>query len=196
MTLVPSAALNGADRTARTITPEGSPLWIDPFRATLFDTPALSVSVTNQHAAPLQFTLRIWVFDQSERLRGTMLYCVNTPLDRSMRGVFYVPLDIRGVTPRDRGVVTVESVVGDRILWTLQEPPEEQVEAARAEVRGFSGRLSFARHDSEAVGPFTCPCDCPPIQSSCEQVCGHQSLAAFSCFPADGTGCAAGCSCK
>ena len=90
---------DAADRTAGVITPDGSPLFIDPWRATLLDSPALSVSITNRHSAPVAFTLRVWVFDQSNQLRGTMTWCVSTPVDRSMRGVFHIPLEIRGVGP-------------------------------------------------------------------------------------------------
>lgn len=186
-----------ADRTAGVITPDGSPVWIDPWRATLFDTPALSVSLTNRHSSPVVFTLRIWVFDQSERLRGTALYCENTPLDRSMRGIFHVPLDIRGVTARDRGVVTVEHVLGDRVEWTLRETPEEALEAARTEVRGSGGRLSLERRESADVAPpLICPCDCPAVQSACERACPRDGPGAFTCFPLNGAGCSASCSCR
>jgi hypothetical protein len=140
---------DAADRTAGVITPEGSPVWIDPWRATLFDTPALWVSITNRHSAPVAFTLRVWVFDQSNQLRGTTSWCVSTAVDRSMRGVFHIPLEIRGVTARDRGVVTVESAVGGRVRWALRETPEEQLAAALDNVRGSSGRLSMERLDRD-----------------------------------------------
>ena len=134
-----------ADRTAGVITPEGSPVWIDPWRATLFDTPALWVSITNRHSAPVAFTLRVWVFDQSNQLRGTTSWCVSTPVDRSMRGVFHIPLEIRGVTARDRGVVTVESAVGGRVRWALRETPEEQLAAALDNVRVVDGAAGSRR---------------------------------------------------
>jgi hypothetical protein len=190
-------ALNAgaADRTAGVITPDGSPLWIDPWRATLFDTPALSVSVTNRHTSPVAFTLRIWVFDQAERLRGTMTWCVSTTVDRSMRGIYYIPLEVRGVTARDRGVVTVESVVSDRVTWTLHETPEEQLAAALADARGSSGRLSMERLARDEREPFACPCECQTVQAMCEQSCAR-GLGAFACNPIEISGCAAGCTCK
>jgi hypothetical protein len=184
-----------ADRTAGVITPDGSPVWIDPWRATLFDTPALWVSITNRHSAPVAFTLRVWVFDQSNQLRGTTSWCVSTPVDRSMRGVFHIPLEIRGVTARDRGVVTVESAVGGRVRWALRETPEEQLAAALDNVRGSSGRLSMERLDRDEHEPFTCPCECPQVQAMCEQTCAH-GVGAFACNPMDLNGCAAACTCK
>jgi hypothetical protein len=187
---------DAADRTAGVITPDGSPLYIDPWRATLFDTPALTVSITNRHSDPVAFTLRVWVFDQSNQLRGTMTWCVSTPVDRSMRGVFNIPLEIRGVTARDRGVVTVESAVGGRVRWALRETPEEQLAAALDDVRGSGGRLSMERLDRDEREPFACPCECPEVQAMCEKTCVRGGLGAFACNPMDLNGCAAGCTCK
>jgi hypothetical protein len=184
-----------ADRTAGVITPEGSPVWIDPWRATLFDTPALTLSITNRHSDPVAFTLRVWIFDQSNQLRGTTTWCVSTPVDRSMRGVFHIPLEIRGVTARDRGVVTVESAAGGRVRWALRETPEEQFAAALDDVRGSGGRLSMERLDRDEREPIICPCECPQVQATCEQTCVH-GLGAFTCTPIDLNGCAAACTCK
>lgn len=197
MALVTVAALTAgaADRTAGVITPDGSPLFIDPFRATLFDTPALTVSVANRHSEPLSFTLRIWVFDSSSQLRGTMTWCTSTPVDRNMRGVFNIPLEIRGVTARDRGVVTVESAVGTRARWALRETPDDQFAAALSEARGSGGRLSMERLARDDREPFTCPCECTDVQAGCEKTCPRGS-AAFTCSPFDVSSCAAGCTCK
>jgi hypothetical protein len=188
--------LRAADRPAGTITPVGSPVWIDPFRATLFDTPAVSVSVSNRHATPVTFTLRVWIFDQGGNLRGTSSYCVDTPLDRTMRGIYYVPLEIRGVTARDRGVISVESAMAARVLWTLHETPEEQLAAAREEMRGSGGQLSLDHRDGPSQLPALCPCDCEAARAMCEQACGRNALAAFTCPPSAGLGCSSSCSCK
>ena len=195
ITTILALTASAADRTAGVITPDGSPLYIDPWRATLFDTPALSVSITNRHSTPVVFTLRVWVFDQSDQLRGTTTWCMSTPVDPSMRGVFYIPLEIRGVTARDRGVVTVESAAAERVRWALHEGPEEQLAAALDDVRGSGGRLSMERLDRDEQEPFTCPCECPEVQAMCEQTCAR-GLGAFACTPIDLTGCAAACTCK
>ena len=65
----------------------------------------------------------------SSSFAGTTSWCVSTPVDRSMRGAFHIPLEIRGVTARDRGVATVESAVGGRVRGALRETPEEQLAA-------------------------------------------------------------------
>lgn len=197
MALVTIAALSAgaADRPAGVITPDGSPLFIDPFRATLFDTPALAVSVANRHSEPLSFTLHIWVFDSSNQLRGTMTWCTSTPVDRNMRGMFNIPLDIRGVTARDRGVVTVESAAGGRARWALRESLEDQLAAALSEARGSGGRLSMERLERDAREPFACPCECPQVEAGCERSCSR-GIGAFTCNAFDLTGCAAGCTCK
>jgi len=41
------ATTSAADRDARVITPANSPVELDPFKAFLFDTPLLTVSVRN-----------------------------------------------------------------------------------------------------------------------------------------------------
>src|SRR4029450_11482883 len=58
------AALLAADRPARVITPQGSPVWLDPQRTLLFDSPAVSVMRRNEFTAPVNYALRIWVLDE------------------------------------------------------------------------------------------------------------------------------------
>jgi hypothetical protein len=187
---------DAADRPAYVITPVGSPLWLDPSRAVLFDSPAVSVSVENRHTGPVSFTLRIWIFDSQDRLRGAMDYCVAQTLDRGTRGVFFLPLDIRGVTARDRGVVTVVAAASAEAAWRVEQSTAEQLSAALAEMRRYGGRLSVSRDRVQSSEAPLCPCECEAIQSACEDTCRDAGLAAFTCNPSPAPGCSAGCTCR
>ena len=70
-----SVALFAADRPARVITPEGSPIWLDPQRTLVFDAPSLTVMLRNEHSQPVNYSLRLWVFDESMHLKGTQDFC-------------------------------------------------------------------------------------------------------------------------
>jgi hypothetical protein len=188
--------LAASDRDARVITPDGSPVWLDPTRAILFDTPTLAIGARNRHSALVTFALRVWVFDSSSKLVGMLDYCAGDALDRDMRGRVLIPVDIRGVTLRDHAVVTVAAASAEGVSWTLHQTAADQLEAARAAARGASGRLTFDRRDRDRAGAWTCPCECPRIQATCAERCADTGLAAFTCAPIGGAGCSASCSCK
>ena len=46
-------ALFAADRPARVINPEGSPIWLDPQRTLVFDAPSLTVMQRNEDSQPV-----------------------------------------------------------------------------------------------------------------------------------------------
>ena len=93
-----AGGLVAADRDARVITPSGSPIWLDPWRALLFDSPAVVVMLENRHSAPVTSALRLWMFDAALRLKGSVDYCTIEVLDRNTRGHVFVPLDIADVS--------------------------------------------------------------------------------------------------
>src|SRR5262252_7499064 len=107
MMALSGAVLPAADRDAKVITPSNSPVELDPFRAFLFDTPLLTVTVRNRGSRPVLYALRVWIFEANGDLKGTLDYCAGDELGGSMRGRVNVPIDIKGVTLRDRAVVTV-----------------------------------------------------------------------------------------
>ena len=191
-----AAGAAAADRPAYVIVPTGSPLRLDQSRATLFDTPALSVSVENRHTAPVTFTLRIWIFDPQNRLKGAMDYCVAEPLDRSSRGQSFVPLSVHGITARDRGVVTIAAAQSDARSWQLAESTTDQIEAARAEAQRYSPTLTLAAGTPAAPDAPRCPCVCAAVVSWCDQTCSRTRADAFTCSPSSAAGCEAGCSCR
>jgi len=187
-------ALPAADRDAKVITPANSPVELDPFKAFLFDTPLLTVSVRNKGTSPVSYALRVWIFEADGDLKGTLDYCVGDELGGGMRWRVNIPIDIKGVTLRDRAVVTVLRAGSGRATWTLSYTDDDQMEVARRAANGSGGGLAFDRHDNREAVPWTCPCDCPAVQSACGQICPH-GAAAFTCAPFGGT-CTASCSCK
>jgi hypothetical protein len=188
-----AAALVAADRPARVITPQGSPVWLDPQRSLLFDSPAVTVIRRNESTAPVDHALRIWVFDERSALRGTQDYCSYETLGRDTRSLMLVPLEIPGVTMRDAAVVTVPAAASDRFAWTLAESEAEQLDAARSAARGPARRLSLQRQEASPEG-WQCPCDCAAQQAACGQRCGSGRSTA-SCTPMLNGGCSATCAC-
>ena len=81
-----SVALFAADRPARVITPEGSPIWLDPQRTLVFDAPSLTVMLRNEHSQPVNYALRLWVLDESTHLKGTQDFCTYDALGGHSRG--------------------------------------------------------------------------------------------------------------
>lgn len=186
--------LPAADRDARVITPANSPVELDPQRAFLFDNPLVTVWVRNRTSNPVSYALRIWIFQANGSLKGRLDYCAGDELGGSTRGRVVVPVDIKGVTLRDRAVVAVVRAGSGRSTWSLSESDADQLEIARRAANGSGSGLSFDKEDSRDAVPWTCPCDCPAVQATCGQLC-PSGAAAFTCAPFSGT-CTASCSCK
>ena len=92
--LAAGVALFAADRPARVITPEGSPIWLDPQRTLVFDAPSLMVMLRNEHSQPVNYALRLWVFDESTQLKGTQDFCTYDAMGGHSRGRTVVPIAI------------------------------------------------------------------------------------------------------
>jgi hypothetical protein len=185
---------DAADRDAKVITPSNSPVELDPFRALLFDTPLVTVSVRNRLSAPVSYALRIWIFQANGDLKGVLDYCDGGELGGSMRGRVNIPIDIKGVTLRDRAVVAVVRAGSRRSMWTLADTEADQLDIARRAANGSGGGLTFGKQDSGELITWECPCECPAVQARCGDVC-PSGAAAFTCAPYGGT-CTASCSCK
>jgi len=143
-------ALFAADRPARVITPEGSPIWLDPQRTLVFDTPSLIVMLRNERSEPVNYSLRLWVFDESTHLTGTQDFCSFVALGGHSRASIFVPIGIAGVTMRHTTVVSVTTAASGRASWSLREDASAQLEAAVATIRGSTAHLRF---DREAAKP-------------------------------------------
>jgi hypothetical protein len=149
-------ALVAADRPARVITPEGSPIWLDPQRTLVFDSPSLMVMLRNEHSQPVNYALRLWVFDESTRLKGTQDFCTYDAMGGHTRGWIVVPITITGATLRDRTVVSVTAAASAQSSWSLREDAGAQLEAALAASRGSTARLTFQR-EAARPGGWNCP---------------------------------------
>jgi hypothetical protein len=151
-----SVSLLAADRPARVITPEGSPIWLDPQQTLVFDSPSLAVMLRNEHSQAVHYTLRLWVFDESAHLKGTQDFCSYDAMGGHSRGRIVVPIAIAGVTLRDRTVVSVTAAISGQVSWSLREDAQAQLEAALAASRGSTARLTFQR-EATGLGVRNCP---------------------------------------
>jgi hypothetical protein len=183
-----------ADRDARVITPSGSPVWLDPLEALLFDSPGVAVMIANQHSAPVAVALRIWIFNADLRLRGSADYCTTEMTDRNTRGRVFLPLEIPGITVRDRAVVTVSAAGSRQSVWRLREGDAEQLRAARFAARGDPARLTLVREDGRPGG-WECTCDPRVIEGRCSERCTDTGLAAHAATPFE-TSCSSSCTCR
>jgi hypothetical protein len=183
-----------ADRPARIITPDGSPIWIDPQRSFFFDAPSLSLMVHNEHSGSVTYALRIWIFDERWRLKRTLDYCTFDALGRATRGRVFIPLEA-GLTLRDRAVVTISSAASGSVRWSLREDELNQLDAALASAKGSTGRLSMDRIERDPDA-WSCPCSCAVVEALCDRSCGATGRAASSCTRTFEGGCAASCTCK
>src|SRR5262245_35519882 len=95
--IVCGAILIAPDRPAIVMNPEGSPVWLDSQRSIFFDSPAVAVMVRNEHDESVNYALRIWIFDERSRLKGTQDFCTFDALGSHTRGRVLIPLDFRGV---------------------------------------------------------------------------------------------------
>jgi hypothetical protein len=184
-----------ADRDARVITPRGSPVWLDPLRALLFDSPGVLVILENQHSQPVSTALRVWIFDPDLRLKASIDYCAIEQLDRRTRGSVLVPLEVSGITLRDRAVVTVAGAGSAGTTWRIRESDAEQLAAARATAQGWGGRLTLDREDGRSVA-WECPCEPATIEASCGERCVEHGPAAHWASRMLNAGCSASCTCR
>jgi len=156
----------------------------------------VATMVRNRHTAPVQVTLRAWVFDQGGRFKGTNAHCVAEWLDRGTKRVISAPLDVRDLTSTDWVTVAIERVIADRREWLIADSADIGVHLARDRGLGRGRRLRLEERSTEGAPATICPCDCQSIAASCEAQCVDTGLRAFTCSPVTFDGCSASCSCK
>ena len=193
-----AGGLIAGDRDARVITPRGSPVWLDPLRALLFDSPGVLVILENQHSQPVSSALRVWIFDPDLRLKASIDYCAIDQLDRRTRGSVFVPLEVSGIALRDRAVVTIAgagTAGAANTTWRLRESDAEQLAAARDAAQGSGGQLTLDREDGRDAA-WECPCEQATIEASCAERCAYSGPAAHWATRMLNAGCSASCTCR
>jgi hypothetical protein len=196
--LMSAAAPAAADRDARVITPRGSPVWLDPLRALLFDSPGVLVILENRQSQPVSSALRVWIFDPDLRLKASIDYCAIEQLDRRTRGSVFVPLEVSGITLRDRAVITIAGAGSEGTAgttWRLRESDAEQLAAARATAQGWGGQLTFDREDGGSVA-WECQCEPAAIEAPCAERCADRGPAVHWATRMLNAGCLASCACR
>jgi hypothetical protein len=156
----------------------------------------LALSVSNRHSAPILVTLRAWVFDQAWRLKGTHTHCLPEWLDRGIRRVVTMAVEVRNLTATDNVVVGIDRVAAGRHRWQTMASPEAAVAEARRAGAGGSRPLRMDATAADEAPAVPCPCECEPVAAECEAHCGATGLRAFTCSPIVLDGCSASCSCK
>jgi hypothetical protein len=180
------------------ITPRGSPVWLDPLRALLFDSPGVLVILENQHSQPVSSALRVWIFHPDLRLKASIDYCAIEQLDRRTRGSVFVPLEVSSITLRDRVVITVAGAGTTGMAgatWRIRESEAEQLAAARAAAQGWGGQLTLDREDGRSVA-WECPCEPAAIEGSCAERCAERGPAEHWTTRMLNAGCSASCACR
>jgi hypothetical protein len=180
------------DRPAYEINPQGAPVWLD--EPIFFENgPMLSVSVRNRENDTAFVTLGVYAFDADGRLRATSTLCLGDPLGGTSRRRVNRPLEFRGVTTRDRVVVTVLRVVTERGVWALRGS-DNLAQAARRRASGSGGRLTMTRTAASGLPQSICPCETSAVETRCRDVC-EGSLTAYTCSPWF-PGCTTSCTCN
>ena len=152
MVALSGTVLPAADRDAKVITPSNSPVELDPFKAFLFDTPLLTVSVRNKGNSPVAYALRVWIFEADGDLKGTLDYCVGDELGGGMRWRVNIPIDIKGVTLRDRAVVTVLRAGSGRATWTLSYSDADQIDSRPSRGQRIGWRAAPSTEQRQSRG--------------------------------------------
>jgi hypothetical protein len=180
------------DRPAYEITPRGAPVWLDD--PIFFESgPMLSVSVRNRESEAAFVTLGVYAFDTDGRLRATSTLCLGDPIGGTSRARINRPLEFRGVTTRQRVVVTVLEVVTEHARWTLRQPEPVLLDVARRRANGYGVGLAMNRTPADGLPDPLCPCDLEATETACRTSCGG-TLRAYTCSPWF-PGCTRSCSC-
>jgi hypothetical protein len=113
----------------------------------------------------------------------------------------FVPLEVSGITLRDRAVITVTGAGSAGTpgtagtTWRIRESDAEQLAAARAAAQDWGGQLTLDREDGGSVA-WECPCEPATIETSCTERCADRGPAAHWATRMLNAGCSASCACR
>jgi hypothetical protein len=180
------------DRDAAVIVAQGMQVAID--RATFFeDGGLLAMGLRNGSYEVARARLRIVVFDERLRLKGSVGYCAGL-LQPGTRQPLLIPLEVKGASVRDTYAVYVEEVLTPRRSLTLQQGLPEALGEARSAVNLRGWRLTTVETPRSGDIP-ACPCECADAERLSRDGCGSLGPAAFTCTPML-PGCSQGFTCK
>lgn len=189
---VPAAARRLPDRDAAVILPEGMPVTVE--HALFFDDGGLfSVRLRNGGFDAARVRVRIVVFDDRLRLRGSASYCAGQ-MQPGTRQAFLFPLEVKGATTRDQFAVLIDEVVTARRAFTLREPLAAVLRQARNAV-DLRGSLLTTIETPRAGEISECPCACEPAEALAREGCADARPSAFTCTPMS-PGCSQAFTCK
>jgi hypothetical protein len=205
--LVPVPAAAVPEREAVVVLSQGMPVRIED--ATFFqDSTLMAVTIRNSGLEPARVSLRVVVFDERVRLKGSVGYCVGELIQPGTRLPLTFPLEVKAVTTRDRYVVLIDEVRSARRVYRTHEPLAEMIAQAKKAAGFESAHLSTEERDVERrpgsehslrppdpIDIPGCPCECRQAYGIAEGGCGAQELAGFTCSPSAGS-CSMGFSCK
>jgi hypothetical protein len=182
------------ERDATVIMASGMPVRIDG--AIFFEDGALlAVQLRNGAVDVARSTLRVAVFSEQARLKGSIGYCAGDPMQPGIRQTITFPVELKHVSARDRFVVVLEEVLTPRRAYSLREPLAGVLAQARRSAEMSSADLTTEERTRSGVIP-PCACDCHAAEQTGRDVCGEPGLAAFTCTPMIGGACSASHTCK
>ena len=182
------------------IFPQGMPLRLED--AEFYgDGSVMTVIVRNGAFEPMRVSIRIVVFDDRRRLRGSVGYCVGPILQPGTRQPLQFPLEVKGAVPQDRFVAVLETVRSARKVWSVRGGLPAIVEQARhaaelrpAELASDERVVTDRPIDKMDIPP--CACVCQTASALGDEGCHPAPLAAFTCSPTYPENCSMGFTCK
>lgn len=182
------------ERDVEILVPRGMPLDIDDG---LFfqDGAVLTFTLRNGRWDVARARVRVFVFDEADRLKGSASFCMPTYMQPGTRQRVNFSVEVAGVTARDRYVLVLETVDTARASWRVREGMAEQIEMARRVAKFSAGILESDQVAGSGTIP-DCGCACEAADALGREGCGQDGLAAFTCTPFYSGGCSLGFTCK
>lgn len=180
--------------------PQGMPIRLEAGEF-FGDGSVMTVTIRNSSFEPMRVSLRVVVFDDRRRLRGSVGYCIGSILQPGTRQPLQFPLEVKGAVPQDRFVVVLESVSSARKRWSVHGGLPAIVEQARhaadlrpAQLTSDEQVVTDRPRDPMDIPP--CTCVCQTASTLGDEGCHPALLAAFTCSPTYPESCSMGFTCK
>ena len=180
--------------------PQGMPIRLEAGEF-FGDGSVMTVTIRNSSFEPMRVALRVVVFDDRRRLRGSVGYCIGSILQPGTRQPLQFPLEVKGAVPQDRFVAVLETVQSARKRWSVRGGLPAIVEQARhaadlrpAQLTSDEQVVTDRPRDPMDIPP--CPCVCQTAAAIGDEGCRPAPLAAFTCSPTYPESCSMGFTCR